>query len=164
MVRTLHIRLFGQFQAIYEGESLEALSSPRLQFLLAYLLLRRGTPQSRQHIAFTFWPDSTESQARTNLRTLLYKLRQALPDADAYLHADAQTVRWCADGPYSFDVADLEDSLTDVAAAESVGDAQAARQALPVVDRRAGTAWSAERGRAWTGVSHYTRKDLRGGG
>ena len=36
--------------------------------LLAYLLFHRDTPQPRQHLAFLLWPDSSESQARTNLR------------------------------------------------------------------------------------------------
>jgi DNA-binding SARP family transcriptional activator len=29
-------------------------------------------------LLFSFWPDSTEAQARTNLRKLFYQLRQAL--------------------------------------------------------------------------------------
>ena len=47
--------------------------------LLAYLLLHRSAPQSRQHIAFLHWPDSPESTARSNLRWLLKELRAALP-------------------------------------------------------------------------------------
>lgn len=136
---TLEIRLLGQLRVTYSGDLVETLTSPRLQSLLAYLLLHLGTPQSRQYLAFLFWPDSTEPSARTNLRRFLYRLRQALPDAEAYLHADAQTVRWSATGPYVLDVADLEDALDDVAAAESRGDVEAARQALQrAVDLYAG--------------------------
>lgn len=47
------------------------MKQPRLQSLLAYLLLHRFTPQARQHVAFTFWPDSSEAQALTNLRKQL---------------------------------------------------------------------------------------------
>ena len=51
----------------------------RLQSLLAYLVLHRATSVSRQRLAFLLYPDSTEEQARTNLRNLVYLLRKALP-------------------------------------------------------------------------------------
>ncbi len=126
----LHIQLLGPFRAAYGDDLLETLTSPRLQSLLAYLLLHRGTPQSRQHLAFMFWPDSIESQARTNLRKALYDLRQALPNADAYLHADTQTVYWSADAPLALDLAELERALQDAAAADERGDQEAAYDAL----------------------------------
>ncbi|MFN2230664.1 MAG: AAA family ATPase [Anaerolineae bacterium] len=139
MTELLYIQLLGEFRVSSGDKLLETLSSPRLQSLLAYLLLHRGTPQSRQHIAFTFWPDSTESQARTNLRKLLYDLRQALPEADTYLHADAQTLRWSADAPLSLDVADLEEALEDATTASESDDRRAASQALVrAVERYAG--------------------------
>ena len=65
--------------------------------LLAYLVLRRSSPQPRQHLAFALWPDTPEDQARTNLRTLMARLREALPDADQYLAVDTQTVQWRSD-------------------------------------------------------------------
>jgi DNA-binding SARP family transcriptional activator/regulation of enolase protein 1 (concanavalin A-like superfamily) len=135
----LHIQLLGEFRISFGDKLLETLSSPRLQSILAYLLLHRGAPQSRQHIAFTFWPDSIESQARTNLRKLLYDLRRALPEADAYLYADTQTVRWSGDAPLSLDVADLEEALEDATAAAGSDDRRAASQALErAVERYAG--------------------------
>ena len=53
--------------------------------LLGYLLVHRGVPQPRQRLAFLLWPDSTEAQARTNLRKVLHTLRRALPDADRFI-------------------------------------------------------------------------------
>jgi hypothetical protein len=38
----MHIRLFGDFQLLYEGEALTGVDSPRLQSLLAYLLEQVG--------------------------------------------------------------------------------------------------------------------------
>ncbi len=35
----------------------------RLQLLLAYVTLHRNLTLSRQHMAFLFWPDSSEKQA-----------------------------------------------------------------------------------------------------
>jgi DNA-binding SARP family transcriptional activator len=69
------------------------IDSPRLQSLLAYLVLHRTAPQSRQHLAFLFWLDSTEAQARNNLRQSLHLLKHALPDADHFLQSDVQSVQ-----------------------------------------------------------------------
>jgi DNA-binding SARP family transcriptional activator/regulation of enolase protein 1 (concanavalin A-like superfamily) len=119
MAPKLRIDLLGGCRVLVGDRLLEAISSPRLQSFLAYLLLHRGTPQTRQHIAFTFWPDSTEPQARTNLRKLLYDLRQALPQADAFVQADDHTIRWLTDAPYTFDVAAFEDALAEAEQAET---------------------------------------------
>src|SRR6266545_2735224 len=53
-----------------------------------------NAPQSRQHLALLLWPDSSEAQARTNLRHQLHFLRQARPEADGYLEVAAQTLQW----------------------------------------------------------------------
>ena len=89
MAAVWHVRLLGECslhldRAPPAGEPLSEVNTPRLQALLAYLLLHRDAPQSRSHLAFLFWPDSTEAQAHTNLRTLLHRLRQALPDGDRF--------------------------------------------------------------------------------
>ena len=79
------------------------MNTPRQQALLAYLALRRGAAQSRQQLAFLL-AELTDAQARTNLRTLLHRLRTALPDADAFLTVDAMGVCWRADAPFTLDV------------------------------------------------------------
>src|SRR5260221_11693709 len=91
---TLHLRLLGDFSLLYNDQQVTTLNTMRLQSLLAYLLLHRDVPQQRQHLAFLFWPDATEAQARNNLRQLLHQLRQALPDAPHFLLADKHTVHW----------------------------------------------------------------------
>lgn len=108
---TLYIRLLGDFRLVYADEVLASVNTPRLQALLVYLLLHRQAPQSRQHIAFQFWPDSSEKQAHTNLRKLLFQLRSALPDPDRFLVQDHLTVHWRPDAPYLLDVAELTDWL-----------------------------------------------------
>ncbi|NOX61616.1 MAG: hypothetical protein GXP42_06670 [Chloroflexi bacterium] len=40
---------------------------------------------SRQRLAFLFWPDSREGQAKTNLRQLLHRLRQLFPPIEDYI-------------------------------------------------------------------------------
>src|SRR5690242_20527795 len=103
MVSTLHIQLLGGFQLRFDDRPVTTIDQQRLQSLLAYLVLQRAAPHPRQHLAFLLWPDSTETQARINLRSLLHRLRQALPGADDFLHVDAQTILWRPDAPYTLD-------------------------------------------------------------
>jgi DNA-binding SARP family transcriptional activator/predicted ATPase len=119
---SLTVRLLGGFQLDYDGNVITAISQARQQSLLAYLLLRRHRPLARQHLAFLFWPDSTESQAQTNLRKLLHHFRRVLPSADRFLHSDAKTVQWAVDAPLRLDVAEFEDHITQAHKAEKRGD------------------------------------------
>src|SRR5829696_1011480 len=116
----LSIRLFGGLDLRYGDWLLSPLASARAETLLAYLVLHRDTPQSRQHLAFMLWPDSTEPQARTNLRHVLHKLRRALPDADRFLDVGQRTLQWRPDAPIRLDVAEFEAALERDAPAEAV--------------------------------------------
>ncbi len=107
----LHITLLGGFRLVYGDEPITRINTGRLQALLAYLLLHRQAPQSRQQLAFQFWPDSSEKQAHTNLRKLLFQLRNALPESDRFLTQDHLTVHWRPDAPYTLDVAELQTVL-----------------------------------------------------
>jgi len=102
----------------------------RLQSLLAYLLLRADAPQSRAQLSFTFWPDSSEPNARNNLRQLLHQLRQTLPDSHRYLRADANSVQWSADASFSLDVALFDRAVAEAEAAGRAGDAVRRRECL----------------------------------
>src|SRR5690242_4300281 len=75
----LRIRLLGDFALYLDGALVTSVKSARLQSLLAYLLIHRDAPQTRQHVAFLFWPDSSEAQSQSNLRHLLHSLQRALP-------------------------------------------------------------------------------------
>jgi DNA-binding SARP family transcriptional activator len=108
----LHIRLLGGFDVMYDDKPVSGLHSMRLQTLMAYLVLNRGSPQSRQHLSFRFWPDSSEAQARTNLRQLLHHLRQAIPDAERFFVLNKQTVQWKPDSPFTLDVTEFEQVIS----------------------------------------------------
>jgi predicted ATPase/DNA-binding SARP family transcriptional activator len=127
---TLQIQLLGNFQLLSNGEPLHTLNQGRLQSLLAYLVLQRAAPQSRQHLAFLFWPDSSEAQARANLRQTLHQLRQALPDVDHLLQIDSKAVQWQADASFTLDVAEFERHLTQADEAAQRGDDTGERAAL----------------------------------
>ena len=68
----LRIRFLGEFSLVYDDRPVTGVNTPRLQSLLAYLVLHREAPQARRYLAFLFWPDSSEAQARTNLRKLFH--------------------------------------------------------------------------------------------
>src|SRR5437773_6321349 len=123
---TLHIRLLGDFSLTYGDESVASINTPRLHSLFAYLVLHRDAPQLRQHLAFLFWPDTSEAQARNNLRQMLHQLRHALPDADRFLHADASTLHWRSAAAFQLDVAEFEQALASADAVERQDDQRAA--------------------------------------
>ena len=82
MLSTLDIKLLGGFCLSCADKPVVCVTTERPQALLAYLVLHRDIPQTRQRLAFQFWADSTEAQAGTNLRRELHHLRQGLPNAD----------------------------------------------------------------------------------
>jgi DNA-binding SARP family transcriptional activator len=117
-VPELRVRLLRGLDLRLDGEPLPPLGSARAEALLAYLLLNRDAPQPRQRIAFLLWPDSTEAQARTNLRHLLHTLRRELPDADRLLEVTQRTLQWRA--PVWLDVAEYERALDEDRLADAV--------------------------------------------
>ncbi|MEZ4864353.1 MAG: AAA family ATPase [Caldilineaceae bacterium] len=115
----LTIRLLGDFVVTYGDEAITQVNTPRLQALLAYLLLHRQAPQSRRRLAFLFWPDSSEEQALTNLRKHLLYLKRALPDGDQWLVADRHTLQWAPQVACKLDVADFGLTLAQAEQSES---------------------------------------------
>jgi predicted ATPase/DNA-binding SARP family transcriptional activator len=127
---TLEMHLLGEFHLVSADAPVSPIQAPRVQALLAYLVLHRAAPQPRQRLAFLLWPESTDAQARTNLRQLLHALRQTLPDADHFVHVTPQALQWRADAPCRLDVATFESALAQAQAAERKGDTRALRGAL----------------------------------
>ena len=130
MAGALQVQLFGRFHLAVDGRSVDRPATARLQSLLAYLLLHADAPQSRAHLSFSFWPDASESNARNNLRQLLHQLRQALPEPERYLRADANSVQWIPSSPFTLDVVLFESAVAEAEAARRVGDAARRRACL----------------------------------
>lgn len=126
----LKISLLGEFCICHDDQVITAVDSPRLQSLLSYLLLHRDTPQSRAHLAYLFWPDTTEEQARTNLRNLLHHLRRALPDPEIYLDVRVHSLQWRTHSPYTLDVDDFKLAVKQAAQAIQLEDQRLTRIAL----------------------------------
>jgi DNA-binding SARP family transcriptional activator len=104
----LHLDLLGTFRLLQGEKPVAGFEHTRLQHTLAYLVLHRLAPISRQQLAFLFWTISTDQKALKNLRTLLTRLRQALPDADHIISITAQTIQWRPDAPFTLDVGEFE--------------------------------------------------------
>ena len=116
----LHIQLLGDMALSDNDKLITSITSPRLQSFLAYLLLHRDALHPRQELAYLFWPESNESQARTNLRKLLYELRRALPNVDQFLYDDNQTIGWCRDADFTLDVDEFEEAIAQAKTIEAL--------------------------------------------
>jgi DNA-binding SARP family transcriptional activator len=90
----LEARLLGGFRLSRDGQPVETLAQARLRHLLAYLLLQRDSPVPRHQLAFALWPDTTEEQAHSNLRNLLHRLAEALPESRQLLAIERRAICW----------------------------------------------------------------------
>ena len=111
------MRLLGGFALEFNDVPVN-ITSQRMQALLAYLALHRVDPQPRQRLAFLLWPDSSESQAHTNLRTLLHRLHTTLEDADQLITVDSQAISWQSTAALSLDVDEFERAIDEANTAE----------------------------------------------
>lgn len=135
MPAVLRVTLLGDFGLARGAETITSGGSARGRSLLAHLILHRQAPQPRRRLAFLLWPDSSESQARTNLRRELHHLRRALPEADEHLRVASGTLQWRPDSPARVDVVEFEDA---VARADEAADAEALRTHLAEAAARYG--------------------------
>jgi DNA-binding SARP family transcriptional activator/predicted ATPase len=121
--------MFGHPQVFSGSQPISAINTNRLQSLLAYLVLH-DSPQPREQLAFRLWPESSDSQARTNLRQLLHHLRRALPAECEYLTADNHTVEWRRDAGCSFDFLEFDAAVARAEEASRQDDSPAQIEAL----------------------------------
>ncbi|HHW87946.1 MAG TPA: AAA family ATPase [Chloroflexi bacterium] len=79
----MEIRLLGAPHLLWQGQSWTL--RRRQVRALFYRLAAEPAPVSRSHLAFLFWPDAADAQARRQLTRLLTALRAALPDPQLLL-------------------------------------------------------------------------------
>jgi len=109
----LQVKLLGNLQLHYKGSTMNQVKkSTRAQLLLAYLILNRTRPCGRNEIALRFWPDTTNKQARVNLRKLIYDMRRWLPNMDEIIRVDNDSLCWQPTLSFSLDVINFEQALT----------------------------------------------------
>jgi DNA-binding SARP family transcriptional activator len=74
----LIVHLFGKFQVQRDGQSLDGWNARKGPELLAYLLLYREHPHTRQALADLLWPENTTEQSMKYLRHTLWQLQTVL--------------------------------------------------------------------------------------
>jgi WD40 repeat protein/DNA-binding SARP family transcriptional activator len=110
----LVIRVLGQFGVELDGCSVE-LSSRPAQSLLAYLALHAGVPHRRERLAGLFWIESSEANARNNLRQALWRIRKAIDTrhpSRTFIRADDLIVTFDSTADYWLDAAALVRQIT----------------------------------------------------
>src|SRR5438874_1469276 len=126
----MRINLFGNLRISVAGRPVTTVNTNRLHSLIAYLILHGDTPQPRERLAFTLWPGSTESQARTNLRQLLHHLKRALPPECNLLVTDNFVVGWRQDASCAIDTVDFQAATAAAGSARAENDRAREIQAL----------------------------------
>jgi len=133
--RALHIHLLGQPRFSYNGEPYAFHSRPRSLPLLAFLLLHRGAHLTRDLVAFSLWPDDSESDARGKLRRYLHQLSSALPPSTVpYITSQEETICWNDAAGVWVDVDEFERCIGDEARWTAAVDLYGGDLALPVYD------------------------------
>jgi DNA-binding SARP family transcriptional activator len=115
--------MFGPLQVELDGQPLPRLRSRKGHWLLALLVLRHDREVERAWLAGSLWPDSSGTQALTNLRNSLLDLRRALgPQARRLRAPSLQTL--------ALDLSDAETDLLPFDAAVARGDLPSLQGAL----------------------------------
>jgi len=105
------VRLLGSFSITGEYGSVAKSPPGKLQDLLCYLLINRERELPRELVASTFWGNTTTSQSKKYLRTLLWQLRTLLEvnfGAAEALHVDTFFVRLNPGSHFWLDIAEFE--------------------------------------------------------
>ncbi len=102
-----------------DGNPVE-ISSRAPRTLLAYLILNPDSAHPRDKLAGILWPKSEESNARSNLRHALWRLRKEI--GDSHLVSDRNTIGLAPDSDLWTDVMTLQRELDDQPNADEMVD------------------------------------------
>lgn len=138
----LQLNLLGEQRLTEAGADVGAGKTRALE-LLAYLVLHPDRLVARLVVAGTFWPESTDAQALTNLRRELHNLRSLLGGPRG-LRAAGGAIGWVPDAAVRIDV---QDFVAGNDAARSAAD----RADAPAFLRHASSALASYRGELMPG-------------
>ena len=94
-----HCRIYSLGQFRVEQDKVEPISlRPRLAELLLLLILNEGKVVARSELARHLWPRSAPTDARTNLKTHLKLLKDAMPQHESRIEADREHVAFNMNG------------------------------------------------------------------
>lgn len=104
---SIEISLLGPMQVTVEGLAVPDFEADSARALLAYLVISREVPSPREVLAGLLWPEWSESDARRNLRSALYRVRMSIGDHGAeppFLDISRDAVQFSARSDYWLDV------------------------------------------------------------
>ncbi len=113
--RAVSVRMLGGFELTAGDTTVNPL--PRqVASVLAYLLVHRNRPQTRDLLAGRFWSDQADDRARKRLSNALWKIRAAFRDAgiDGLLQTTSTTVQISPDWRVEIDFESFERRLDDI--------------------------------------------------
>jgi DNA-binding SARP family transcriptional activator len=91
----VRVRLFGHSRIDVRDECIETRLSEQSLLLFAMLVTRPHEALGREEVAFTLWPDHTESDAKAALRRHVYKLQHAFPaSGEPWVCCSAKSIAW----------------------------------------------------------------------
>ena len=139
----LEVKLLGQFEVLRDGRRL-TIPTRNAQSLLAYLVLNAGKSHRRERLAGLLWPDSSEENARSNLRHELWRLRKALESGgEAPFLVDDLTIPFKPPKEYALDVGVLERAAVEGKTADDLIEAlPSTRESYYPVTMKSGYSWS----------------------
>lgn len=111
----LTARLLGAFQVELDEQPVGGYSSAKVRALLAFLLMERERPHSRDELCGLLWPDEPQEVAQANLRQALANLRQVLGDRTAatpLLTVTREIVGLAEDADCSVDAQEFAEQLS----------------------------------------------------
>ena len=108
----LEIRVLGQFSVAVDEKPVE-IPTRQAQSLLAYLVISAGKVHEQERLTKLIWRGSTESEAETDLRKALFKIRKVIGKdrllGEEYVLINERTVAFNAKSNYWSDVDFLKD-------------------------------------------------------
>jgi DNA-binding SARP family transcriptional activator/predicted ATPase len=112
---TITVRLLGGF-SIGVGDRVLSSLPPQAVSLLAYLVVHRARPQTRDLLAGRFWSELPEDRARKRLSNCLWQVKRGLADAGLpeLVVADSTTVQLSRAHRYEVDAEEFEARLADL--------------------------------------------------
>jgi len=135
----LEVRFLGEQRVAVDGRNITATVPPRALGLIAAFVLRPGEDQLRSGLAASFWPESTDEQALTNLRRELHNLRQKVPQFSECIASSGRMVRWDPADSVRCDVATFSGAAAAATNALADGDADGfVKEALAATDAYSG--------------------------
>jgi DNA-binding SARP family transcriptional activator len=117
---TIKFFLLGRFRIEVNGFTIERIETRKAEELLAYLLIYRGQPQSREHMADVLWRNITPEQSKSYLRKALWQLQSMLDlhDMQGILLVDGEWLQVNPHFKFWLDIDILEKTFKNIEGAQ----------------------------------------------